>query len=53
MGWNVPEEVFRHFVLPVRVNNESLDSARTVFYRELAPRVKGLSMADAIRKQSQ
>ncbi len=48
MGWDVPEELFRHFVLPVRVNNESLDSARTVFYRELAPRVKGLSMADAI-----
>ncbi|MBQ5984087.1 MAG: transglutaminase domain-containing protein [Bacteroidales bacterium] len=48
MGWNVPEEIFRHFVLPVRVNNESLDSARTVFYQELAPRVKGLSMADAI-----
>ena len=48
MGWNVPEREFRHFVLPLRVNNENLDSARTVFYRELKPRVQGLSMADAI-----
>ena len=48
MGWNVPEREFRHFVLPLRVNNESLDSARLVFSEELKPRVKGLSMADAI-----
>ena len=48
MGWNVPEREFRHFVLPVRVNNENLDTSRVVFYRELKPRVEGLSMADAI-----
>ena len=48
MGWNVPEREFRHFVLPLRVNNESLDSARIVFYRELKPRVQGLSMQEAI-----
>ena len=48
MGWNVPEREFRHFVLPLRVNNESLDSARVVFYRELKPRVEGLSMQEAI-----
>ena len=48
MGWDVPEELFRHFVLPVRANNENLDSARTVFYRELKPRMKGLSMYDAV-----
>ena len=48
MGWNVPEREFRHFVLPVRVNNENLDTSRVVFYRELKPRVQGLSMADAI-----
>jgi hypothetical protein len=23
MGWNVPEREFRHFVLPIRVNNET------------------------------
>ena len=48
MGWKVPEREFRHFVLPVRVNNENLDSSRTVFYGELKPRIKGLSMKDAI-----
>jgi len=48
MGWAVPDLLWRHFVLPVRVNNENLDSSRVVFYRELKPRVQGLSMADAI-----
>ncbi len=48
MGWKVPEREFRHFVLPIRVNNENLDTARVVFNREIAPRVKGLSMKDAI-----
>lgn len=46
-GKNVPEKIFRHFVLPLRVNNENLDSCRTVFYNELKDRVKGLSMYDA------
>ena len=48
MGWKVPEREFRHFVLPVRVNNENLDTSRVAFYRELKPRVQGLSMAEAI-----
>ena len=47
-GNKVPELLFRHFVLPMRVNNEPLDSSRTIFYRELKERVKGLSMKDAI-----
>ncbi len=47
-GKNIPEREFRHFVLPVRVNNENLDDSRTLFYDELKPRVSGLSMADAI-----
>ncbi len=47
-GKTVPEDVFRHFVLPVRVNNEHLDSARIVFYEELKDRVKALSLQDAI-----
>ena len=47
-GNSVPDDLFRHFVLPLRVNNENLDSARTVFYRELKPRVEGLSMYDAV-----
>lgn len=47
-GKTVPDELFRHFVLPVRVNNENLDESRKVFYEELKERVKGLSMKDAI-----
>ncbi len=47
-GKNVPELLFRHFVVPIRVNNEALDNARSVFYNELKDRIKGLSMMDAI-----
>ncbi len=47
-GKNIPEREMRHFVLPVRVNNENIDSARYVFLEELAPRVKHLSMYDAV-----
>lgn len=50
MPWGkvVPEREFIHFVLPLRVNNENLDTCRTVFYAELKDRVKGLSMHDAV-----
>ena len=50
MPWGkvIPVDLFRHFVLPVRVNNEHLDSARVVFYEELKNRVKSLSLYDAI-----
>ncbi|MBO4944354.1 MAG: transglutaminase domain-containing protein [Muribaculaceae bacterium] len=47
-GKSVPDELFRHFVLPIRVNNEALDNHRPEFYKELKDRVKGLSMKDAI-----
>ena len=43
----VPETEWKHFVVPVRVNNESLDDARTVIYEELAPRIKDMSMEEA------
>lgn len=46
-GRTVSERDFRNFVLPVRVNNEHLDSARAVLFRQLAPLVKGLSMTEA------
>ncbi len=46
-GKDVPEDVFRHFVLVYRVNNENLDTARMVFYRELKERVKGMSIEEA------
>ena len=37
MPWGsiIPEREFRHFVLPIRVNNENLDNSRKVFYNEL------------------
>ena len=47
-GASIPEDIYRHFVLPMRVNNENLDNAREVFYNELRDRVAGLSMTDAI-----
>jgi transglutaminase-like putative cysteine protease len=46
-GKDVPEDIFRHFVLVYRVNNENLDTARMVFYRELKERVKGMTMEEA------
>ena len=50
MAWGnkVPELLFRHFVLPVRINNENLDNSRMVFFKELKERVKGMGMKDAI-----
>ncbi|MBQ9185433.1 MAG: transglutaminase domain-containing protein [Bacteroidales bacterium] len=47
-GKKIPDLEFRHFVLPIRVNNEDLDSSRVVFYKDLKPRVQGLSMKEAI-----
>lgn len=47
-GTVVPNDLFLHYVLPVRVNNENLDTSRETFYNELRDRVKGLSMEDAI-----
>ncbi len=50
MPWGklIPEREFRHFVLPIRVNNENLDDSRKVFYEELKDRVKNLSLHDAV-----
>ena len=47
-GEKVSDALFRHFVLPVRVNNEALDRHRPQFYEELKERVNGMSMTDAI-----
>ena len=46
-GKDIPEDVFRHFVLVYRVNNENLDTARMVMFRELKDRVGGMSMEEA------
>ena len=46
-GKQVPEDIFRHFVLPYRVNNENLDTARMYMFAELKERVCNLSMEEA------
>ena len=43
-GKEIPEEIFRHFVLIYRVNNENLDNSRQVFFDELKDRIIGMSM---------
>lgn len=45
-AWDIPEREFRHFVLPVRVNNEYPDDFRTKYGAALRARVKGLSAAE-------
>ena len=47
-GNSVPQREFKHFVLPIRVNNENLDGFRTFYYDELRDRVKDLTMYDAV-----
>ena len=47
MKWDIPEREFRHFVLPVRVNNENLDDFRLVYADSLCERVKGMTMEQA------
>ena len=46
-GKDIPEDVFRHFVLVYRVNNENLDTARMAFFRELKERVQGMTIEEA------
>lgn len=46
-GGSIPEDLYRHFVLSPRVNNENMDAFRARHHRELTQRVKGLSMAQA------
>lgn len=43
----VPSDIFLHFVLPYRVNNEYTDTARQVFFTELSKRVKGMDARNA------
>ena len=46
-GKSVPEDIFLHFVLPSRINNENLDPFRVVMYDEIKKRVEGMNMHDA------
>ncbi|MCM1428811.1 MAG: transglutaminase-like domain-containing protein [Clostridium sp.] len=49
MPWGeyVPASVWQNFVLPLRVNNETLDNFRVEYYPILRERVKGMSMKEA------
>ncbi|MFE4570119.1 transglutaminase domain-containing protein [Paenibacillus chitinolyticus] len=47
-GERVPDHLFLHFVLPLRVNSENLEDCRGVLYEELAERTKHLPMEKAI-----
>lgn len=47
MGWDIPEREFKHFVMPLRVNNEALDDFRTVYADSLCSRVEGMTMKEA------
>ena len=46
-GKEIPEEIFLHYVLPCRVNNENLDSFRIIYYDELIDRIKGKDIKEA------
>jgi transglutaminase-like putative cysteine protease len=46
-GNDIPEEIFLHYVLPCRINNENLDSFRINYYNELMNRVKGMDIREA------
>jgi len=45
MAWGkqIPEDIFLHFVLPHRVNNENLDTFRVAMYNELKQRLTGIN----------
>ncbi|MFO7575693.1 MAG: transglutaminase domain-containing protein [Bacteroidales bacterium] len=47
-GASVPKEIFLHYVLPVRVNNENLDAFRLKMYDEIKDRVNGLDVEGAV-----
>ncbi len=46
-GKEIPEEIFLHYVLPCRINNENLDSFRIVYHDEILARVKNMNIIDA------
>lgn len=47
-GDSIPEREFAHFVIPIRVNNENLDSSRIIIYETLKERVRNLSLYEAV-----
>ncbi|MDT8401585.1 MAG: transglutaminase-like domain-containing protein [Bacteroidales bacterium] len=45
-GKSIPENIFLHYVLPVRVNNENLDSFRIAYYDEIIDRLANCGSAE-------
>ena len=46
-GKTIPEDIFRHFVVVYRVNNEDLDTARAYIFHQLKNRIMNMSMYEA------
>ena len=46
-GKSIPEDIFLHYVLPPRINNENLDSFRIAYYTEISDRIKGMNLKEA------
>ncbi len=46
-GKGIPDDIFRHFVVVYRVNNEDLDTARAYIFHQLKDRIQNMSMYDA------
>lgn len=46
-GNDIPDDIFLHYVLPCRINNENLDSFRIVYYDEIINRVEGMEIVEA------
>jgi transglutaminase-like putative cysteine protease len=44
---SLPEDIYLHYVLPIRVNNENLDTFRSAMYPVIRERVQGLTMRQA------
>lgn len=47
-GKKIGAEMFLNYILSYRINNENIEDYRTPFFEELYPRVKDLSMLDAV-----
>lgn len=46
-GETIPEDIFLHYILPCRVNNENLDSFRISYFNEIHERIKRKNLVDA------
>lgn len=46
-GKTIPDDIFKHFVLVYRVNNEDLDTARAFIFHQLRDRIRNMSMYEA------